>query len=399
MQSEVTCKELGQDQSSDRAISVLDRTPIINLHKIGVVYVGWGQSNETEILANTVGSLDYVEFLKALGPWVRLHGCKNIYTGGLDTENDLDGRIACYWKDDIAQVIFHTATMMPTNVDADPQCYGKKRHIGNDFVMLVFNESGSPHYSFHTLPSQFNFVNILIRPIPNSTASDGIGGDLFELSMQCREDMPEMGPLIEPKIVSNVGSVATFLRQVAIHANIFAQVFQQLLRSTTGTPMTTTPAASRQLSTLLGGPPPFSSSSSSSSTTATIIGGPGGSTVDLVAQNLRLLHLHQPSSTSITAAPPLSSPHTLPQPPHQHTTLLQQQHLQQQSQPALATTTLMATPTTTPTPTTTTPQQRALLQKQYEYVSNTRERLRQLKRIQERCRQSSAPYPAPPTGA
>ena len=37
-------------------------------------------------------------------------------------------------------VIFHVATLMP-NKESDPNCNGKKLHIGNDFVSIVYNDS------------------------------------------------------------------------------------------------------------------------------------------------------------------------------------------------------------------------------------------------------------------
>lgn len=39
-------------------------------------------------------------------------------------------------------VMFHVATLMPHN---DPSCLNKKRHIGNDFVTIVYNDSGKPY--------------------------------------------------------------------------------------------------------------------------------------------------------------------------------------------------------------------------------------------------------------
>ena len=39
------------------------------------------------------------------------------------------------------QVTFHVATLMPTR-ESDPSCTDKKRHIGNNYVTIVYNESG-----------------------------------------------------------------------------------------------------------------------------------------------------------------------------------------------------------------------------------------------------------------
>ena len=46
-------------------------------------------------------------------------------------------------------VVFHVATMMPT-LTSDLQCSNKKLHIGNNFVTIIYNDSGQP-YQFGTI--------------------------------------------------------------------------------------------------------------------------------------------------------------------------------------------------------------------------------------------------------
>lgn len=55
------------DDFYTRAVSVLDRIPVVDLHKVGVVYVGPGQTTEAEILSNRSGSPAYERFLESLG--------------------------------------------------------------------------------------------------------------------------------------------------------------------------------------------------------------------------------------------------------------------------------------------------------------------------------------------
>ncbi|CAG8567712.1 8513_t:CDS:1 [Dentiscutata erythropus] len=217
---------LPDDDSTTRALSMLDLTPVVDFYKIGVLYVGKDQTNETDILSNIHGSQDYINFLNNLGTLVRLKNCKHVYTGGLDTEYDSDGKYAYYWEDDITQVIFHCATLMPTDLERDPQCSLKKRHIGNDYVTIVYNDSGH-EYAFDTLPSHFNYINIVISPhsLRNQTESTN-NNSFFKIQMQRRLDMPEIGPITEFKMVSSE-ALPAFARQTALHANIFAQVFQK----------------------------------------------------------------------------------------------------------------------------------------------------------------------------
>ena len=128
------------------AIKNLDRIPPYETHKIGVLYVGKGQAGkEAEILANEHGSVRYMEFLHKLGQLINLNEVdpRGTYIGGLEVSGE-DGKFAYLWKDDVLQVIFHVATLMPTKPN-DPACTNKKRHIGNDFVTIVYNDSGEDH--------------------------------------------------------------------------------------------------------------------------------------------------------------------------------------------------------------------------------------------------------------
>lgn len=133
-----------------KAIALLDLIPPFETHKIGVLYVGQGQcNNEAEMFRNRHGSLRYTEFLRNLGTLVALRDAKehNMFVN-METSGK-DGKFTYIWQDDIVQVTFHVATLMP-NREQDPNCYDKKKHIGNDFVTIVYNESGE-EYNLNTI--------------------------------------------------------------------------------------------------------------------------------------------------------------------------------------------------------------------------------------------------------
>ncbi|KAK3845049.1 MAG: hypothetical protein J3R72DRAFT_364962 [Linnemannia gamsii] len=221
---------LAEDDATNRALGVLDRTPVVDFHKIGVVYVGKGQSKEGEILSNTHGSSEYTKFLTGLGSLVRLKNSK-IYAGGLDLEMDLDGEYAYSHQDEITQMIFHVATMMP-NYPHDVNFDGKKRHIGNDWVTIVFNDSGVD-YDFGTISGQFNFMTLVVTPVSMAsvTFTEAASRNVwFQVVMLRRPDMPEIGPLATSKIISAT-ELPRFTRQMALHANIYAQVYYQHLQN------------------------------------------------------------------------------------------------------------------------------------------------------------------------
>ncbi|CAG8719860.1 639_t:CDS:2, partial [Racocetra fulgida] len=66
-------KPLPDDDSTTRALSMLDLTPVVDFYKIGVLYVGKDQFNETEILSN-IHSLKIYQFFEQFGNFDSIKG-------------------------------------------------------------------------------------------------------------------------------------------------------------------------------------------------------------------------------------------------------------------------------------------------------------------------------------
>jgi tuberous sclerosis protein 2 len=213
-----------------RFLRTFDNRPVIDTHKVGVLYVGPGQTNEEVILANAHGSPSYTRFLANLGRLINLHGQNDVYTGEL--EPGLDGDYAYAWWDDIGQIVYHVATLMPTIApdapDADQRRHRKKMHIGNDFVRIVWNDSGVP-YAFDTLRTQVQFVNVVVEPHSAGTigafSADRHEHEYFRVSVQRAAGMPRFSPLGDYKLVS-ARSLPALVRQISLHADWFANTFQ-----------------------------------------------------------------------------------------------------------------------------------------------------------------------------
>lgn len=214
---------LVEDSIVLRALSVLDRQPTVEFHKIGVVYVGKGQNQENEVLRNKVGSRQYERFLQDLGGLIKLRGAQSqIYLGGLDSENDMDGEYARYWRDKTTQIIFHITTMMNNHDNHEL----KKRHIGNNYVNIYFDESGM-EVNFNMIKSQFNFLNIVISPhtlVADTVALDKEEIHYFKVKTYRRAGVPGIFASCHFKIVSG-DKLAVFIRNLAIVADQFATVW------------------------------------------------------------------------------------------------------------------------------------------------------------------------------
>ena len=218
---------LPDDEIVTRALSVFDRNSTVDVHRIGVIYMGPGQSTESEILANAVGSTDYTSFISELGTLTRLKG-STFNLQGLDREFGTDGEYTYCWRDRATEIVFHITTMMPTDRKSDPACINKKRHIGNDYVNIVWNESGTP-FNFHTFPSQFNYVYIVITSsspsAPYPLAPPTAKQTHYKVAVLSRSDFPEISPASEPKIVS-ASSLPSFVRLLALNASVFSLVWR-----------------------------------------------------------------------------------------------------------------------------------------------------------------------------
>ncbi|KAH9922333.1 uncharacterized protein BXZ73DRAFT_91620 [Epithele typhae] len=111
------------------------------------------------------------------------------------------------WWDDIGQILFHTATLMPTG--DDPRGTAKKAHIGNDLVRIVWNDSGKP-YRFDTLKTQFQFVNV---------------HEYFKVTLQRAPGMVEFTPIGDFKLIS-AENLPKLVRQVSLLSDWFVSVWQ-----------------------------------------------------------------------------------------------------------------------------------------------------------------------------
>lgn len=227
---------LPEEEAISRSIKIFDRISTVDGHKVGVIYIGENQREECEILANVSGSADYVEFLNGIGTLTKLKGAE-FNTQGLDREYDTDGQYTFCWRDRVTEIVFHVTTQMPTNIDHDPRCINKKKHIGNDFVNIIFNDSGLP-FRFDTFPSEFNYVNIVITPESRASfvatrenaAKQTTEGNqstcipFFKVQVLSKEGFPEISPCAATKMV-DLKALPDLVRLLALNASVFSLVW------------------------------------------------------------------------------------------------------------------------------------------------------------------------------
>lgn len=195
---------LDPGENTERALGLLDSEQPREFGKIGVLYVKPFQQTESEILANSSGSLKFQNFLRNLGDPIEIATHKG-NLGGLDRQGSNGEFTLSYinWEYDI---VFHIAPLMPTERDSEQQIL-KKRHVGNDLVNIVWSEEYRD-YRIDTILTHLNSVVIVIYPM---------NCELFRISVLKKIDV-EVGPLQDGMVIP-WGVLAPLVRETVIHAN------------------------------------------------------------------------------------------------------------------------------------------------------------------------------------
>jgi len=189
-----------------RSLKELDLLYGRELFKIGVIYVAPGQEDQREILKNENGSDLYNEFLRGIG-WMVDVKTHNGYLGGLDKKGLVHGKESPYFANAGLEVMYHVVTLMPTS-KTDEKQIEKKRHVGNDFVHIIWSEH-KRDYKPTTITSNFNDAHVIIYPLPNG---------LFRIQVTRKEKIPRFSPLLDGMILTKK-ILCPLVRQTAINAS------------------------------------------------------------------------------------------------------------------------------------------------------------------------------------
>jgi len=89
------------------------------------------------------------------------------FAGGLDIKSDTTGKESYFANHRGCEVMFHVSTMLPY-YPKDEQQVERKRHIGNDVILIIFREGGSVPFKPQNIASQFNHVWTVVQPVDGS---------------------------------------------------------------------------------------------------------------------------------------------------------------------------------------------------------------------------------------
>eukprot|EP01129_Flabellula_baltica_P017188 TRINITY_DN944_c0_g1_i2.p1 TRINITY_DN944_c0_g1~~TRINITY_DN944_c0_g1_i2.p1 ORF type:complete len:359 (+),score=75.75 TRINITY_DN944_c0_g1_i2:35-1111(+) len=179
-------------------------------YKFGILYVKNGQNDESNIYHNCEGSPEYDEFLDILGEKVEIKTWEG-YTGGL---NHLSGTHSIYTEYKNREIMYHVATML-TEDEEDEQCIEKKRHLGNDVVVCIFQDPGTK-INPEIFTTHYTQVYIFVEPfIENGVVTSYI------INIANKFDVPPYPPYVPSGSKIPKSGLRDFLISKLINAEWF----------------------------------------------------------------------------------------------------------------------------------------------------------------------------------
>ena len=212
----------------DRAVAMLDRIIPMNTHKIALLYAGPKRSGSNEsdlestLLSTPHGSPTYHTFSQGLGEIIPIKQLR-YFSAGLDVSKyEADGRYARVWVSPVSNsvVVYHAVHLMPDGLNT------RKRHIGNDNVLIIFVDKDSPvaddvsisayDMKDSVVSGHFGFVTIFILALPER--------GLARVSVCLKRELPaelhsELHPFVSDDVVA-IHLAPAFVRGLAVRADL-----------------------------------------------------------------------------------------------------------------------------------------------------------------------------------
>jgi RAP1 GTPase activating protein 1 len=112
------------------------------------------------------------------------------------------------------EVMFHVATMLPLQpckAGEQVQQLARKRHIGNDIVVIVFQDGTTP-FDVSSVASEFNHVWFVVQPLKMA------GKTHYRLAIACKNGVGEFGPPFSQSVFASDAAFRSFLLAKLINA-------------------------------------------------------------------------------------------------------------------------------------------------------------------------------------
>ncbi len=198
--------------------------------KFGVLFTkkDW---TEQQMFENCTVSPDFDEFLEMLGSRVTLEGFKR-YAGGLDVEPGgaaRSGEHGLFVEYRECEIMLHVCNWIPLTREQTNRTVQRKRHIANDFCVIVFCDDGDGPF----LPSlvKTKMVHVYIVVTKDRKLSQTMGRAQYRVATVLRSGMPSFGPrLVRPPVYERGPAFRDFLMAKCINGEKASKFAPDFLR-------------------------------------------------------------------------------------------------------------------------------------------------------------------------
>ncbi|KAJ6226170.1 gtpase-activating rap/ran-gap domain-like protein [Anaeramoeba flamelloides] len=201
-------------ENEEKELLQMENLEIPRNYKFGVLYIKDQQKTQEEYITNVETSKEFQDFLDILGEPITLLGWKK-YRGGLDVKHNASGETSIYTEWNDFSIMFHVLTILPYN-EKDSQQVTRKKHIGNDVVVIVFID-GNTTFVPSSFKSKQNHIFIAVKPLKDDEIIK------YQLEVSMRNCVPQYEPFLPLPPIIKKDELRDFLLTKACQGERIAQ--------------------------------------------------------------------------------------------------------------------------------------------------------------------------------
>jgi hypothetical protein len=129
------------------------------------LYAKAGQLTDDDMFSNAQASPGFEKFYRALGSVHEQLGFSG-FRGGLDTASGTTGEHMVHTTEFGKEIVFHVSTLLPFD-EKNRQQLERKRHVGNDMAVIVYQEDPETEFDPGCIKSQYTHIYARVSPLPN----------------------------------------------------------------------------------------------------------------------------------------------------------------------------------------------------------------------------------------
>ncbi|KAL7716051.1 Rap-GAP domain-containing protein [Entamoeba marina] len=216
-------KAIENSVSIDQTLMQIEEVMSVKNYSFGILY-SKGIQTENEIFQNTECSPAFWKFMDLIGHRIQLKGWSE-YRGGLDVVDNKTGTesYCCHFAH--KDIMFHVGPLLPKGSDSE-QCLERKRHIGNDVVVLIFFEKTDVKDTLNPMifNSHFNTIFIIVTPTNDETNVE------YKVTIATKPDIVPFPPFIKQRRYPHHSDFTRFLiskmingERTALRSSVFSK--------------------------------------------------------------------------------------------------------------------------------------------------------------------------------